>query len=290
MKTQIYTLFYLLMLTSTVFAFPNRIRVIDEPNHSIVIFRNQACRPVNSEQLQERMGSAYDRTKMSFDEESVKRSVANNPGSKILDNDDADDTNGEPTISPYDDLEEEEERVEAQAASLDNYKSVMGVDGQMPMRRRRRSASKLVSDNEYISLYRSLLERSSHRSQPNAKRKARNVRSSKTQLPWQCKMETVWKKMEGYFPPYIQTGRCQTKKCMYDRYQCRPKKYEIKVLKRDSDECNPLPNLGLNTTYEERWIFDRYHVTVCCECGLRRTNKKGRRRQRKVKKNKRNMM
>ncbi|KAL5016649.1 hypothetical protein ScPMuIL_006238 [Solemya velum] len=277
-RTQFYTLFYLLMLTSTVLAFPKRMRIIDEPNHSIVIFHNQACRPVNSEQLQARMGAAFNRAKMSLDEESVKRSVANNPGSEFdnTDNENADDTDDEPTMSPYTDFEEEEERIEAQEASIDSYKSVMGAGGQMPMRRRKRSANNdIFSDNdEYISLYRSLLERTSHTSHSNAKRKVRNIRSSK-QLPWQCKMKTVWKKMkDGYFPPYVQTGKCQSKKCMYDRYQCSPKKYEIKVLKRDSDGCNPLPNLGLNTTYEERWIFDRYHVTVCCECG-RRTNKKG---------------
>ena len=93
---------------------------------------------------------------------------------------------------------------------------------------------------------------------------------------WQCKMETKWRKMrDGIFPPFIQVGQCTQTTCMHGFYVCTPKKYVIKVLKRDKQRCVPLASLGETPEYEEVWTFASYKVTVACECTLKR-----RRRQR----------
>lgn len=85
--------------------------------------------------------------------------------------------------------------------------------------------------------------------------------------PWTCNMTKAWVKLkEGYFPRYLLEGRCMTDKCFYRLYDCVPHKYRVKVLKRDPDYCNPLPALGANSTYEQRWSVVRYYVTVGCNC------------------------
>uniref|UniRef100_A0A0L8ICN3 TGF-beta family profile domain-containing protein n=2 Tax=Octopus bimaculoides TaxID=37653 RepID=A0A0L8ICN3_OCTBM len=110
-------------------------------------------------------------------------------------------------------------------------------------------------------------------------RHKRTGRAAEMSANWQCEMETDWKRMDdGYFPPYLQTGKCKSKSCFFDFYRCIPKRYTIKVLKRDPFRCNPIPTFGQNTTYEEKWIFDKYHVTVCCQCGKARL-RTSRRRQ-----------
>lgn len=89
---------------------------------------------------------------------------------------------------------------------------------------------------------------------------------------WICRLETEWKRTEvGVFPPLIETGRCAQTTCMMGMYSCTPRLYALKVLRRVPDQCNPLPRTGhSNTTYEEVWAFDDYHVTVGCECSKRR--------------------
>ena len=122
-----------------------------------------------------------------------------------------------------------------------------------------------------------LTRRNSQHSQSNSRR-TRNRESRKhlrhsrrkrhhKKLPWSCEMKTVWKRMkQGVFPPYIKTGECVQKKCMHRMYRCKPKKYVVKILKRDVNSCNPVPTSTLEGTYEESWKVDHYLVTVCCEC------------------------
>ena len=45
---------------------------------------------------------------------------------------------------------------------------------------------------------------------------AEDTSSANFRLPWKCQMESVWKKMPaGIFPPYVQTGRCVQRTCMF---------------------------------------------------------------------------
>ena len=92
-------------------------------------------------------------------------------------------------------------------------------------------------------------------------------------MPWSCQMETVWRKMPpGIFPPYVQTGRCVQRSCMFGACECVPKKYVMKILKRVPDVCNPIPGVGDRTRYEDAWAVSRIKVTVHCECSRRRTS------------------
>lgn len=84
-------------------------------------------------------------------------------------------------------------------------------------------------------------------------------------------MEPQWKKMEdGMFPSYLQTGKCRQEKCMEGLYECTPKRYAVKILKRIPNVCYPLPVLGRNSSFEDAWTFVNYNVVVGCECTRKR--------------------
>ena len=102
--------------------------------------------------------------------------------------------------------------------------------------------------------------------------------SLSVRLPWQCAMQTVWKKMApGVFPPYVQTGRCVQRSCMFGACACTPKKYVIKLLRRVPHQCNPLPMTSADTAYEEVWTVSKVRLTVYCECTRKRRQNSERR-------------
>lgn len=84
-------------------------------------------------------------------------------------------------------------------------------------------------------------------------------------------MEPQWKKLEeGMFPSYLQTGKCRQERCMEGLYECMPKRYSVKVLKRIPNVCYPLPVHGRNASFEDAWTFANYNVVVGCECTRKR--------------------
>lgn len=85
---------------------------------------------------------------------------------------------------------------------------------------------------------------------------------------WHCHMSKYWKRMPpGIFPPYVQTARCRQRSCMLGMFECRPRRYRIKLLRKNDGVCNPLPTTAAaQTDYEETWIFVEYKVVVGCEC------------------------
>jgi hypothetical protein len=112
------------------------------------------------------------------------------------------------------------------------------------------------------------------------------------QTSWQCQAEPYWRRMPtGTFPPYVQTARCRQSRCMLGLYECVPKRYGIKVLRRVDDRCLPVPlvaSVSANTTtrggngdripsvsaagglFEQAWTFVETNVVVGCECARRR--------------------
>ena len=93
---------------------------------------------------------------------------------------------------------------------------------------------------------------------------------------WHCGVEKYWKRMSGdVYPTYVQTGRCTMSTCMLGLYECRPVKYAINVLRRNTSgrhRCVPLPTTNsTETTYEQAWTFSHVKVTVACQCSNKRT-------------------
>ena len=273
------------MLTGLASGLPSRPRIIEEKNRTVVIFKNQPCRPVDMQDLYKRMGSDFDDSKMAMDYATVKRSVLQEK--QQLANDDDDDDEDEFT----DDSDNELGDISNDGVTVHKYTDKSSDPhysrSQQLMMRRKRSANADLeegdiddADNAGYSTksdYQNLME--SQAQMKKLKRFMKRTRKFKKvkKLPWTCKSKRVWLQMEkGYFPPYIRSTECRSSKCFFNMYECVPKKYTIKILRRDPNRCNPLPNYGLNTTYEEIWYFERYHVTVWCECGNSRSNSRRR--------------
>ncbi|XP_061174950.1 protein trunk-like [Saccostrea echinata] len=281
-----YNTFHLLLCVLTMIscanAFPSPI-VKQDNNRTVVMFRNQICKPVDPQHLTQRMGEFFDTSKMALDEATVKRSIDDD----LLQSDDPN-VNDDGLYSDDDSDEEEESSNKKQASSDKNsYIHKYSEDPNHPnypesmqFMRRKRDTNNFQSVDEFKSHYQLLMESKAKRKQfKRFIRKSKKLKQKK-RLPWTCKTKKVWLKMEdGYFPRYIRSAQCKSKKCFFNYYECIPKKYTVTILKRDPTNCNPVPSYGLDTTYEERWFFDKYHVTVFCECGVgsgRRRGKGGR--------------
>ena len=84
---------------------------------------------------------------------------------------------------------------------------------------------------------------------------------------WQCSFNSTWENLgDGVFPEYIRTGSCSQKDCMFGFYTCKEKLYALPVLRRLSNQCSPIPTLGVYTQYEQAWVEDSVSVVVGCEC------------------------
>lgn len=97
----------------------------------------------------------------------------------------------------------------------------------------------------------------------------RNSEPIDDQVPWLCQMTSYWQMLdEDTIPRYVKTGNCSTNaSCYQGSYDCAPKKYIIKVLKRLKNVCYPVPTTDTTKgLFEEAWVFVDMEVTVACEC------------------------
>ncbi|XP_052832469.1 protein trunk-like [Octopus bimaculoides] len=105
------------------------------------------------------------------------------------------------------------------------------------------------------------------RKSPESRAKRRKSNEQR-RLPWQCTSRHTWRDLgNNYFPQYIRSVRCLSKRCWFDHYRCQAKSSRVKVLVRKSNSCVPVPvSDQSNSHYEHLWVFKERSVTLCCEC------------------------
>lgn len=123
-------------------------------------------------------------------------------------------------------------------------------------------------------LFQKLINAASNRTGSDQKHRRRHRRSkhrrTRNREPWRCGLTTEFVRMDAnIFPPYVQTGVCASRSCMYGSCECVPKTRKISGLKRDLNSCNPIPTTGHTTTYEEVWHLVQITVVSHCECSYR---------------------
>ncbi|XP_052689314.1 uncharacterized protein LOC128167565 [Crassostrea angulata] len=290
----IHLLLCVLMMTNCVSAFPSSPIVKQDKNRTVVVFNNQVCRPVDPQHLTQAMGEFFDPSKMALDEATVKRSIDKDlmqSDDPSVDDDEEDDDELYSDNDDDDDDDDEEASDKSKSSDKSSYIHKYTEDPKHPnylksiqFMRRKRDTKRYESVDEFKTQYQVLMESKANRKQfKRFIRKSKKLKQNK-KLPWTCKTKKIWLAMEeGYFPNYLRSAQCKSKKCFFNLNDCIPRKYAVNILKRDPNNCNPVPSVGLNTTYEERWFLDKYHVTVFCECGVgsgRRRGKKARRPRR----------
>ncbi|XP_033738991.1 uncharacterized protein LOC117326374 isoform X2 [Pecten maximus] len=287
------------MLTSPALAYPRK-RPPPTKLSNITEITVPRCSPVDPEHLRYRMGKLYDESRMAMDEEDVKRSTLRERSIEDDDdfeNDDDDDEFGN-TVDDFDlDIDSISNSMSdgsyrnSQDTTVRTQDSAY-LDSMKFMRRRKRRA--IIEEEEEdeddfdedVTFYQRLMQLNvRHKragSRRGRRRKLKQKLKRKEHLSWKCKMKKKWNKTKpGYFPKYYNSVECVTKLCYYKLNECVEQGYTINLFKMDPNRCNPVPTVGLNTTYEEVWVFEKLHVNVWCECGNPKNKQKRKNRRRR---------
>lgn len=100
-----------------------------------------------------------------------------------------------------------------------------------------------------------------------------NPQISKTR-PWECASKLTWMDLGiNYFPRYIRSVECISNSCWYGHYNCKPKSFTVKVLRRKNGSCIRvndklllLTSENFSSDYTELWVWEEVSVNFCCDC------------------------
>lgn len=97
----------------------------------------------------------------------------------------------------------------------------------------------------------------------------------KGERPWKCEAKIKWLDLgNDYFPRYLRTVECTKQYCWYGHYDCRPRSFTVKILRRRNGECVSSDRLykigveGIPGELRELWIWEERAVNFCCDCAL----------------------
>lgn len=88
--------------------------------------------------------------------------------------------------------------------------------------------------------------------------------------PWRCEKTVKWVHLgPDFHPSHLRTIECSKPKCYYGMFDCKPKKFEVRVLQRRRGACADAASLkvyGFNGKYAEVWEWTQISVNFCCDC------------------------
>lgn len=117
----------------------------------------------------------------------------------------------------------------------------------------------------------------------NSTRTVRAVRMDARKLPapppgerpWKCEAKIKWLDLGiDYFPRYLRTVECTKQYCWYGHYECKPRSFTVKILRRRNGECVSSDRLhkigvdGMPGELRELWIWEERAVNFCCDCAI----------------------
>ncbi|XP_046812707.1 protein trunk isoform X1 [Lucilia cuprina] len=96
--------------------------------------------------------------------------------------------------------------------------------------------------------------------------------------PWECSSKLAWIDLGlHYFPRYIRSVECISKKCWYGNFNCKAKSFTIKILKRKNGSCIRISEKLLmvvleefDSDYTELWVWEEISINFCCDCVMLR--------------------
>lgn len=98
----------------------------------------------------------------------------------------------------------------------------------------------------------------------------RQKRQSAFHEPWRCEKEMIWVNLgPDYHPSHLRTVVCTKPKCYYGQYECKPRQFVVKVLKRHRGQCEDASGLrkyGFSGKTVEIWRWVEKSVNFCCDC------------------------
>lgn len=93
---------------------------------------------------------------------------------------------------------------------------------------------------------------------------------------WDCEAKIRWIDLgTEYYPRYLRSVECGKSRCWYGHYQCTPRAFTVKILRKRTGQCVPADQLqrigveGLPGELSELWVWEERAVTFCCDCSPR---------------------
>ncbi|XP_070494365.1 protein trunk [Chironomus tepperi] len=92
--------------------------------------------------------------------------------------------------------------------------------------------------------------------------------------PWECEAKIKWLDLGfDYYPRYLRTVECTRHSCFYGHFQCKPRSFTVKILRRRRGECvqtkNKIGIEGLHGDLKELWVWEERAVNFCCDCAAK---------------------
>ncbi|XP_059607958.1 protein trunk [Phlebotomus argentipes] len=82
---------------------------------------------------------------------------------------------------------------------------------------------------------------------------------------WSCDAKVRWQDLgPDYFPRYLRSVECVQAQCYYGHYDCRPRSFAVRLLRRRRGECALLQEAPVDL-----WVWEERSVAMCCDCVLR---------------------
>lgn len=93
---------------------------------------------------------------------------------------------------------------------------------------------------------------------------------SRPNAPWHCERKVKWEHLgPDYHPSHLRTVECTQRKCYYQQYDCKPRYFTVRILKRRRGVCSDASKLkfyGFTGESAEVWEFVEVTVNFCCDC------------------------
>ena len=116
----------------------------------------------------------------------------------------------------------------------------------------------------------SLLQDQEHVTKRNITKRSStvNINQITDPTPWTCQTSKIWIDLgQEFFPRHVRAVTCSSNKCWFGHFQCRPKFYKIKVLKKKVGVCLKVSTNSGSPRLEDFWEKDEKDIAVDCECG-----------------------
>lgn len=91
--------------------------------------------------------------------------------------------------------------------------------------------------------------------------------------PWACDSRIHWIDLgPEYYPRFLRTVECAKTRCWYRHYQCVPRSFTVKLLRKRTGQCVPVGPMtkigieGLPGELRELWVWEERAVNFCCDC------------------------
>lgn len=86
--------------------------------------------------------------------------------------------------------------------------------------------------------------------------------------PWTCQTTELWKNLgSNFFPRYLRSVKCTNSACWFGHFKCRPKIFQVKILKRKQGVCTRVYTAKGQPRFEDYWEMKSQNVALYCECG-----------------------